>query len=170
MGEVPDGLVGGEQVVVRAGSQDVLISWHHPCTIPEGTSHGSEGVCITPTGDVVLVSRNGRRWEFPAGRPEGDETWEQTLRREVHEEACSSVRAAELLGFSRGECLSGPEKGLVLVRAIWRAEVDLGRWEPRFEMSHRQVVVPSDLASAIELASHPFARLIRCALREARLG
>src|SRR5262245_62081590 len=55
-------------------------------------------------------------------------------RRSILEEACCIVREARLLGFCRSRCLSGPEKGLVLVRSIWRAEVDLMPWDPRFEV------------------------------------
>jgi hypothetical protein len=44
-------------------------------------------------------------------------------------------------------CLTGPEKGLVLVRSIWRAEVELVPWEPRFEIAQRLVVPATDLPS-----------------------
>jgi hypothetical protein len=57
------------------------------------------------------------------------------------------VREARLLGFCRSVCLSGREKGLVLVRSIWRAEVDLMPWEPRFEVTHRRLVHTEELLS-----------------------
>jgi hypothetical protein len=47
-------------------------------------------------------------------RPEPGETWEQTLRREMDEEACATVTGARLLGFTHGRCLTGPERGTVL--------------------------------------------------------
>ena len=89
---------------------------------------------------VVLISDNGERWSWPGGRPEGDETWEETLRREVLEEACANVVNARLLGFLRVAHLSGLDQGLALMRSIWRAEVELTPWEPRFEIPHRRVV------------------------------
>lgn len=68
-------------------------------------------------------------------------------RREVIEETCSVIVDAQLLGFCRGACLSGPEAGLVLVRSIWRAHVELLPWTPRFEIAHRRVVPVGELLS-----------------------
>jgi hypothetical protein len=42
-------------------------------------------------------------------------------------------------------CLTGPEQGLVLVRSIWLAGVELMPWEPRFEIEHRCVVPAAEL-------------------------
>src|ERR1700738_2167665 len=84
-----------------------------------------------------------------AGRPEGDESWEQTLRREVLEEVRAIVGDARLLGFCRGACLTGPEAGLMLVRSVWRAEVELMPWEPRFEIAHRRVAPATELLSQL---------------------
>ena len=118
-------------------------------------------------GGVVLVSPDGQVWSLPAGRPEAEESWAETLRREVREEACATVVQARLLGFSRGVCIAGPEKGLVLVRSIWRADVELGPWDPYFEIRHRRLVAPADLAAELTPASHPFAPIVRRTLQEA---
>jgi 8-oxo-dGTP pyrophosphatase MutT (NUDIX family) len=156
------------QITVRVGDDEILVSWHAPNTPPEGQAHGAEGICVTGTGDVVVISRDGRRWELPAGRPEGDETWEQTLRREVREEACATVVRARLLGFARGEYVAGRQSGCVLVRSIWRADVTLDPWDPRHEITFRRVVAAADVAR--ELATHPFAPIVRRALRDARVA
>lgn len=147
---VPDGVtegahlaVDGEEFDVAANGGTWRLSWH-PSAAPDGTRHGAQGICLTADGDLVLISDDGERSGVPGGRPEGDETWEQTFRREMLEEACAAVVDAELLGFSRGACLSGPENGLVLVRAWWRAEVALGAWVPRHEIPHRRVVPSRD--------------------------
>ena len=104
-----------------------------------------------------MVSEDGKLWDVPGGRPEGDEDWRQTLDREVLEEACASVDAATLIGFSRGVCIEGHEAGLVLVRSLWRAEVTLNPWRPQHEMSHRLVTTPEDALERITLAGlgHP---------------
>lgn len=159
----------GEEFVARSDEGDWLIAWHPPATVPIGTAHGANGLCVTADGGVVLVSSNGERWEWPGGRPEGDESWEETLRREVLEEACAIVRAARLLGFGRAVCLRGPEQGLVLIRSIWRAEVELMPWEPRFEMAHRRIVPANELASHIWMEAG-FEPIYRRALAEARLS
>lgn len=158
------------QIAVRVGDNEILVSWHAPNTPPGGQGHGAEGICVTDTADVVVVSRDGRRWELPAGRPERGETWEQTLRREVREEACATVVRARLLGFSRGEYVAGPQSGTVLVRSIWRADVTLDPWDPRHEISFRRVVPATDVEGALDIARHPFAPIVRRALREAHVA
>ena len=159
----------GKEIAVHVGGQDLLVSWHPPVAVPAGRRHGAEGVCVSG-GGVVLVSPDGQGWSFPAGRPEAEESWAETLRREVREEACATVVQARLLGFSRGVCIAGPEKGLVLVRSIWRADVELGPWDPYFEIRHRRLVAPADLAAELTLASHPFAPIVRRTLQEAGLA
>jgi ADP-ribose pyrophosphatase YjhB (NUDIX family) len=137
----------GEEFAVRSNGGDWLTAWSPPSTVPVGKAHGVNGFCVTADGGVVLISNDGERWGWPGGRPEGDESWEQTLRREIWEETCAIVGGARLLGFCRGACLTGPEEGLVLVRSIWRAEVELRPWEPRFEIAHRRVVPANELLS-----------------------
>src|SRR5215471_20598682 len=128
-----------------------LTAWHSACAAPSGTPHGANAFCVTRDDHVVLISNDGERWGWPGGRPEGDESWEQTLRREILEETCSVVRRACLLGFCRSECLTGQEKGRVLVRSIWRAEVDVLPWNPAFEVSHRRLVPVNELLSHLSM-------------------
>ena len=122
------------------------VAWHPPGEVPPGQAHGANAFCVTADGGVVLVSRDGSRWGWPGGRPERGESWEDTLRREMPEEACAIVTDARLLGFVRSRCLSGPEEGLVLVRSIWRAQVTLLPWRPEFEIRLRRVVPAGELA------------------------
>jgi ADP-ribose pyrophosphatase YjhB (NUDIX family) len=148
MKTLPPPIVEGEPLTVRSKGGTWFIEWHPPVREPQGTKHGANAFCITRDDDVVLISNDGERWGWPGGRPQGHESWEQTLHREVLEEACAVVRGARLLGFCRGACTSGPEHGRVLVRSIWRADVDLNAWEPRFEIRHRRLV------SADQLLAH----------------
>ncbi len=138
----------GEEFAVRSNGSDWSLSWHPPTVVPDGRTHGANGFCVTADGGVVLISRDGRRWGWPGGRPEGEESWEQTLRREILEEVCATVVSARHLGFCRSVCLSGHERGIVLVRSVWRAEVALMPWKPRFEIPHRRVV------PALQLREH----------------
>jgi ADP-ribose pyrophosphatase YjhB (NUDIX family) len=169
---VADGLVAadGVQVPVWSGGQQWLVSWHRPPEPLDGTPHGAEGVCVTPGGGIVIISPDGTRCDLPAGRPEPGESWEQTLRREMDEEACATVVRARLLGFTRGQCAAGPERGLVLVRSAWRADVELRPWEALFEIAGRRVVAASGVEDALSLGEHPFAAFIRRELAEAALA
>jgi ADP-ribose pyrophosphatase YjhB (NUDIX family) len=145
MKTLPPPAAAGEPFAVRSNGGTWFIAWHSPVAVPEGTPHGANAFCVTVDDQVVLISDDGERWGWPGGRPEGDESWEQSLRREILEEACAVVYRARLLGFCRGVCVSGPEQGRVLVRSLWRADVELNAWEPHFEIRHRRVVPADDL-------------------------
>ena len=86
------------------------------------------------------------------------------------EEACATVVETRLLGFTQGECVAGPERGLVLVRSMWRADVELGPWDPQFEIQHRHVIAATDIALQRLLATDPFAPIIRHSLNEAAIA
>ncbi|MBM7786616.1 NUDIX hydrolase [Tenggerimyces flavus] len=157
----------GEAVTARSNGEVWVVAWHPPPSPPDGQPHGAEGLCVTAHGEIVVVSRDGERWEFPAGRPEGAENWEETLRREVREEACANVVRTRLLGFTRGVCASGPDEGLVLVRSMWRADVKLAPWEPRFEISQRRLVPAERLVDELDVAALPFAAVNARMIHEA---
>jgi 8-oxo-dGTP pyrophosphatase MutT (NUDIX family) len=132
-------------------NQSWIASWYPPSESSiEGKRHGSGAVCRTSEGQIVLIRRDGMKWEHPAGRPEGEEAWRQTLDREVMEEACAIVVEAKLLGFIQGRCLRGHEEGLVLVRALWSARVALQDWERQYEVQHRKLVGEDDVDEAID--------------------
>jgi ADP-ribose pyrophosphatase YjhB (NUDIX family) len=161
-------VVNGHEVSATIGDQDWRVAWHPPPDPPPGTPHGADAVCVD--GDrIVLVSRDGRLWGLPAGRPDEHEGWVDTLRREVREEACAEVVSSRLLGFTRGVCVRGREQGLVLVRSHWRAEVRVLTWEPRFEMTHRRLV-PADAAFRAMTIAEGLAPLYRRMFAEAAIS
>jgi ADP-ribose pyrophosphatase YjhB (NUDIX family) len=130
-----------------------VVAWHPPPHPPPGTPHGAEAMCVAPTGSVVLIGTDGLRWSLPGGRPEPGETLLDTLHREVLEEACATVTASRLLGFSQGTCVHGPERGLVLVRSIWLAEVEVHPWLPQFEITHRLLVPATEAFNRLTIPS-----------------
>ena len=145
-----------------------MIAWCSPTAVLEGIAHGANAFCVTADDRVVLISDDGERWGWPGGRPEDDESWEQTLRREVLEETCAIVGDARLLGFCCAVCFTGMEEGLVLVRSVWRAEVELMPWEPYFEIAHRRVIPAAELLSHLWM-EEGFEPIYHRALAEAGL-
>jgi ADP-ribose pyrophosphatase YjhB (NUDIX family) len=141
----------GEEIQTPGNGDDWRLEWHPPPSAPRGQPHGASAFCVTADGEVVLISPDGERWGWPGGRPEPGESWEQTLRREILEEACATVTGARLLGFVRGRCVGGREEGLVLVRSIWRAEVNLLPWRPEHEIPFRRTVPASGLAAHLRM-------------------
>lgn len=88
---------------------------------------------------------------------------------EVREEACAAVVQARFLGFARCEYVAGRQAGCVL-RSVWRADVALDPREPRHEIPFRRVVAAADVARELDIARHPFAPIVRRALRVARIA
>jgi 8-oxo-dGTP pyrophosphatase MutT (NUDIX family) len=160
----------GEPMRSRSHGQDWIVSWQPPTTTPAGTSNGAAGVCLTDAGELVLISHDGTHWGFPAGRPDGDETPLDTLRREMLEEACATVVDARLLGFARSRCVGGRQRGLVLVRSYWRALVEIGPWEPAFEIRHRRVIPVTEAWRHVQDPDLAETRISHRALLEAGLS
>ena len=149
----------GVDVASSQGGQDWQVAWFPPPEPPPGIPHGAAAICVA--GDqVVLIGTDGATWGLPGGRPEPGETLLDTLRREVREEACAVVTSARLLGFSRGTCVRGHERGRVLVRSMWRAEVEVEPWAPRFEITHRRLVPAAEAYGHLEIPPglHPLHR------------
>jgi hypothetical protein len=140
--------IDGREYEFEDAGQIWLAAWHPASeNAPQGKRHGSGAICETPDGRVVLISQDGVSWDHPAGRPEGDENWRETLDREVSEEACAIVESARLLGYTRGRCTSGAEEGLVLVRSLWSARVRLDIWNPQYEIRFRKIVDTSEISA-----------------------
>ena len=63
------------------------------------------GVCFNEDGKIPIVSIDGKKWLLPGGTPENVETPEQTLVREVDEEADLVIKEITPLGYQRVENL-----------------------------------------------------------------
>jgi len=135
---------------------------------PTAARTGPAGICLAGGDQLVLISPDGVHWGFPAGRPETGESIEETLRREMWEEACVRVVGAQMLGFARSECVGGREMGLVLVRSYWRAEVEVMPCQPEFEIVHRQIVPAAHAREYVRDPDEVATRMSLRALIEAR--
>lgn len=62
------------------------------------------GIVFNDKGEILIVRANENdKWQIPGGTPEGSETWEQTLNRELIEEADVTVKNAKFLGAQKVE-------------------------------------------------------------------
>ena len=160
-------LQDGEEIEICSRGHHWIASWHSPAAAPDGRPHGAAGICVNRDGEAVIISTDGILWDFPAGRPEGDEDWEQTLRREMLEEACAVVTEARLLGYARGRRVEGAVIGAPTVRSIWLAQVEVLDWNPQFEIRFRRVVPALE---AIKLVLPEYERFWTRAFHEAGIG
>jgi 8-oxo-dGTP pyrophosphatase MutT (NUDIX family) len=75
-------------------------------------------MCFTADHRIVLVTCNGTEWSHPGGSVEPGETLEQTLEREVREEACARVTDRRYLGCQRVEELDGERRAYYQTRFL----------------------------------------------------
>lgn len=131
---------------LRDASGTWAVTLHSPDARPTGEDHGSEAICMINDTTTVLVRTAGGRLNTPAGHAEPGESSEETMIREVLEEAQADVTAYRLIGYARSEAIEGPEKGKVLVRDMYVARVALREWAgPNDEIVERLVIPLDDL-------------------------
>ena len=133
---------------------EILHTWEAGSAPPAGLPVLQvSGVCFTEAGEVVLVSEDRHAWTLPGGHPEGAETPEQTLAREVLEEACAEVLACRLIGWQR---IDDPREPPYL-QLRYAARVRLNNFRPRHETLHRRLVSRQDFLSVLSWGQSPIA-------------
>ena len=93
---------------------------------------------------------------LPGGHPDGDETFQETLVREVWEEACAIVENAVYLGAQK----VADERGRVYYQTRFWAKVRLEPFEPRFETSRRLLVKLDDFIDTLNWSTPRLTRAI----------
>lgn len=157
-------IADGERLSISQADGEWSLCWT-PAPPPE-RHHGSYALCVTREGDLIVI-KGGGGWDGPGGRTEPGETPEETVIREVMEEACARVERARLLGYVRSECLSGARKGVVEVRSLWRVDAELLEWAPQHEILERRVVSPGEAWPLLRDANPDTARIFRRWMDEA---
>ncbi|SRR5260221_2948764 len=81
------------------------------------------GVCFNGEDEILIARKVGdEKWIIPGGTPEDDETIEETLKREMVEEADIKIKNIKLVGAQKAYPVDKPEEHYYQVRCI--CEVD----------------------------------------------
>lgn len=146
------------EIVVVDGAR-YRVGWFDPPFLPPpAETTQALGICFTADSRIVLVTWNDTDWTLPGGTIEPGETLEQTLTREVFEEACARVRACGYIGCQRVEHLEDDRPAYYQTR-FW-ARVELEPFEPAHEMTARMLVRPGEFLDTLFWGRESTAALI----------
>ena len=94
----------------------------------------------------LLIVKNGKTWTIPGGHPEANETYLQTLDRELMEEACITLKDVNYLG-----AVEVVEDGETYYQLRYTAKVkDVLPFKQEWEISERKFVDLEDLPKYIK--------------------
>ena len=101
----------------------IRLEWHEDCLPDRLPVTQIYGFCFDSRGHILLID-DGDQYSLPGGKPEEDETWEQTMRREVLEEAQITLGEIYYLGWQEviGDRLAHDERPYAQVRMIAQVE------------------------------------------------
>lgn len=94
----------------------------------------------------LLIVKNGNVWTIPGGHPENDETKEETLSRELMEEACVTLKDIQYIG-----AVEVVENGETYYQISYTAKVlDLLLFKQEWEICERKFININELENYIE--------------------
>ncbi len=130
--------------------RNLQVTWRPSAVMPPRyLIRQASGLCFTEYNQIVLVAGADDQWHLPGGKPEGDETIEQTLVREVREEACAVVLQTAYLGAQQVDDPHSPAGLHRYYQTRFWARVQLDPFIPHFETTRRLLIPSSALLATL---------------------
>lgn len=137
--------------------REVHLEWFERGDYPKNKSISQvTGFCVNKAKETLII-KNKRGWGFPGGHPESGETPEETLMREIFEEAAVTIKNPRLIGYME---VTDPQncsiEGTRYLQLRYLAEIEEVRdFRREFETSDRAFVPVTELPQYISWLSSP---------------
>ena len=125
-------------------SKNCKIAWREAAEIGNAKYTQGSGYVLNEQGQLLIV-KNQNTWTIPGGHPEAGETKEETLKRELMEEACITLKDIHYLG-----AVEVVENGETYYQLRYTAKVnELLPFQQEWEICERKFVDFADLSKYI---------------------
>jgi len=94
----------------RYEGRDLEVKWVPTPELPSGHVTQVSGICFRDDGKMLVIRGAGESWSLPGGKPEEGEEFEDTLRRELFEEAAVDISGPVLLGYQQVKYPENPNR------------------------------------------------------------
>lgn len=137
--------------------REVFLEWIESESVPENIKISQVvGYCFDDAGRILII-KNKRGWGFPGGHPEPGERPEDTLRREVAEEAYITLKDPRLIGYMevkdpKNESVEGTH--YIQLRYLAKIET-VNEFKKEFETSERDFVDITSLSQYVSWINSP---------------
>lgn len=145
------------QEILTFDGRDIKLEWNDSETFPEGVQVSQvTGYCVNEDGHLLLV-KNKHGWGFPGGHPEREETVQETLHRELKEEANAEIEPLALIGYMEVDDPQNEDaEGKHYLQLRYLAKVtSLADWSGEFETDDRMFSPLADIPKHISWATSP---------------
>jgi 8-oxo-dGTP pyrophosphatase MutT (NUDIX family) len=142
------------------------LSWHKIDNFSEMKDvRQCYGICFNKKGQILIVKNKGK-WFLPGGTPEKGETFEQTLIREIDEEADVEIENIKPLGYNKIEEIKEGKKSIFyqLRFTVNVAKIKKQTLDPATNTQFKRKFIDSKDFLAYTLWSRPGEEMIEDAL------